>query len=43
MYIYTSDMVLADKIRMNESSHNSAARVNLIFDKSLQNEAFETV
>jgi len=37
---YTQDMVLADKMRMSESNQNSAARVNLILDQCLQNEAF---
>jgi len=36
-------MVLADKMRMSESSQNSAARVNQILDQCLQNKAFETV
>jgi len=38
-------MVLADKIRMSESSQNSAARlwVNLILDQCLQNKAIERV
>jgi len=43
MCIYTPDMVLADKMRMSESSQNSAARVNLILVQYLQNKAFETV
>jgi len=43
MCIYTPDMVLADKMRMSESSQNSAARVNLILDQCLQNKASETV
>jgi len=45
MCIYTPDMVLADKMRMSESSQNSAARlwVNLILDQCLQNKAFETI
>jgi len=36
-------MVLADKMRMSESSQNSAAHlwVNLILDQCLQNKAFE--
>ena len=38
-------MVLADKMRMSESSQNTAARlwVNLILDQCLQNKEFETV
>jgi len=42
---YTSDMVLADTMRISESSQNSAARiwVNLILDQCLQKKAFETV
>jgi len=38
-------MVLADKMRISESSQNSATRiwVNLILDQCLQNKAFETV
>jgi len=45
MCIYTPDMVSADKMRISESSQNSAARiwVNLILDQCLQNKAFETV
>ena len=35
-------MVLVDKMRMSESSQNSAARVNQL-DQCLQNKAFETV
>jgi len=38
-------MVLADKMRMSESSQNTTARlwVNLILDQCLQNKEFETV
>jgi len=43
MCIYTPDMVLADKMRMSESSQNSAARVILILDQCRQNKAFESV
>jgi len=43
MCIYSPDIVLTDKMRMSESSQNSAARVNLILDQCLQNKAFETV
>jgi len=45
MCIYTPYMVWADKMRMRESSQNSAARllVNLILDQCLQNKAFDTV
>ena len=44
MCILTPDMVFADKMRMSESSQNSAARlwVNLILDQCLQNKAFAT-
>jgi len=43
MCIYTPDIVLANKMRMSESSQKSAARVNLILDQCLQNKALETV
>ena len=45
MCIYTPDMILADKMRMSESSQNSAACLfaNLFLDQCLQNKAFETV
>ena len=45
MCIYTPDMVLADTMRINESSQNSATRVNLIkiLVQCLQNKVFETV
>jgi len=45
MCIYTPDMVLADKMRMSESSQNSAARLwaNLILIQCVQNKSFETV
>jgi len=36
-------MVFADKMRMSESSQNSAARVNLVLDQCLHNKAFEMV
>ena len=38
-------MVLADKMRMSESSQNTTARlwVNLILDQCLQNKEFEKV
>jgi len=44
MCIYTPDMVLVDKMRMSESSQNSAARlwVNLILGQCLQNKDLET-
>jgi len=45
VYIYTPDMVLADKMRMSESSQNSAARlfVNLVLYYCLQNKPFVMV
>jgi len=45
MCIYTSNMVLGDKMRMSESSQNNTARlwVNLILNQCLQKKAFETV
>jgi len=43
MCIYTPDMVLADKMRMSESSQNSVALVNLNLDQCLQNKALKTV
>jgi len=43
MCTFTLGMVLADYMRMSESSQNSAARVSLILDQCLQNKAFETV
>jgi len=36
-------MILANKMRISESSQNSAARINLILDQYLQNKAFEMV
>jgi len=43
MYICSPDMVMADKMRVSESSQNSATRGNLLLDQCLQNKAFETV
>jgi len=36
MCICTPDIVLTGKMRISESSQNSAARVNLILDQCLQ-------
>ena len=36
-------MVLANKIRMSESSNNSTTQINLILDQCLQNKEFEMV
>jgi len=36
-------MVLADKMRMSESSQNSTIQINLILDQCLQNRAFAMV
>jgi len=36
-------MVLADKMRISESSQNSTTKINLILDQCLQNRAFEMV
>ena len=40
---YTADMVLADKMKISESSQNSATRlwVNLILDQCLQKKCFQ--
>ena len=45
MCIYSADVVLTDKLRISESSQNSAARlwVNLIFYQCLQNLALFNV
>ena len=43
MCIYIPDIVLANKIRMSESSNNSTTQINLILDQCLQNKEFKTV
>jgi len=43
MCMYTLKRVMADKMRMSESSEKSVTWVNLSLDQYLQNKAFETV